>query len=53
MLACAQALEQLQLLQYSKFQMAKTVVEASFVGVYNTYVPHDSQLWMGKYKAHM
>ena len=24
----------------------------SSVRVYITYVPHDSQLWMGKYKAH-
>ena len=48
----AQPLEQLQLLQYSKLQMAKTAVKASFVQVYNTYIPHDSQLWMGKYKAH-
>ena len=30
--------------------MAKTVVKASFVRVYNTYIPHDSQLWMGKTK---
>ena len=30
-LTYAQTLEQLQLLQYSKFQMAKTVVKASFV----------------------
>ena len=27
---------------------AKTVVKASFVRVYNTCTPHDSQLWMGK-----
>ena len=41
--------EQLQLLQYFKLQMAKTVVIASFVWVYNIYIPHDSQLCMGKY----
>ena len=46
----SQPLEQLQLLKYSKLQMAKTVVKASLVGVYNTYIPHDSQLCMGKYK---
>ena len=51
LLAYAQPLEQLQLLQYSKLQMAKTVVKASFVQVYNTYIPYDSQLCMGKYKA--
>ena len=32
-------------------QMGKTVVKASFVRVYNPYIPHDSQLCMGKYKA--
>ena len=30
----------LQLLQYSKFQIPKTVVRASFVQVYNTCIPH-------------
>ena len=28
------------------------VVKASFVRVYNTYIHHDSQLCIGKYKAH-
>ena len=44
----SQPLEQLWLLQYSKLQMAKTVDEIAFVRVYNTYIPHDSQLCMSK-----
>ena len=36
---------------YSKFQIAKTTVKASFIQVYNTYIPYDSQLCMDKYKA--
>ena len=49
----SQSLEQLWLLQYSKLQMAKTVVKISVVWVYNTYTHRDSQLCMNKYKTHM
>ena len=35
----SQPLQRLQLLQYSKLHMAKTVGKASFVQVYNTYIP--------------
>ena len=31
----------IQLLQYSKLQMAKTVDKTYFVQVYNTYIPHE------------
>ena len=37
------ALQLLQLLQYSKLQMAKTMGKTSFVQVYNTCIPGDSQ----------
>ena len=33
--------------------MAKTVDKISVVRVYNTYIPHDSQLCMSKNKAYM
>ena len=50
LLAYAQPLKQLKLLNYSKLQMAKAVV---YVRAYNTYIHHDSQLCISKYYINM
>ena len=44
-------LKQLWLLQYSKLQMAKTVVNISVVRVYNTYSPCDSLSMHGQIQS--
>ena len=51
LLAYAQPLEQLQLFNtLSSRWQRQCVGKPSFVQVYNTYIPHDNQLCMGKHK---